>query len=272
MKFSEIVQAYKDKGLPEREALLLIAKVLGKKKEYVIAHFYDDCPEEFLESVITLFEKRLTGYPLQYIIGEVEFYGRTFYIEEGVLIPRWETEGLVELSLEYIRKYKLRKVLDIGVGSGVIAITIALECANDKELSALGVEVFGTDVNEKAIALARKNAMRYSVKCDFRLGEYAEPFKDDWDSIDIIVSNPPYVRKGTQLQKELEFEPQEALFGGEDGLEFYKEFFKRYETSGKIVIMEIGEDQGEKLKALTGGEVLKDLAGKDRYLIVNKRG
>ncbi|MFN3328627.1 MAG: hypothetical protein ACK40U_07225, partial [Fervidobacterium pennivorans] len=74
------------------------------------------------------------------------------------------------------------------------------------------------------------------------------------------------------LQKELEFEPQEALFGGEDGLEFYKEFFKRYETSGKIVIMEIGEDQGEKLKALTGGEVLKDLAGKDRYLIVNKRG
>ncbi|QIV78859.1 peptide chain release factor N(5)-glutamine methyltransferase [Fervidobacterium pennivorans subsp. carthaginiensis] len=271
MKFSEIVQTYKNKGLPEREALLLIGKAIGKKKEYVIAHFYDECPEEFLGTIIALFEKRLTGYPLQYIIGEVEFYGRMFYVEEGVLIPRWETEGLVDLSLEYIRKYKLRKVLDIGVGSGVIAISIALECASDKELSALGVEVLGTDVNEKAIALARKNAMRYSIKCDFRLGEFAEPFRNDWDSIDMIVSNPPYVRKDVTLQKELEFEPQEALFGGEDGLEFYREFFKRYDTSGKIVIMEIGEDQGEKLKALTGGEVLKDLAGKDRYLIVNKR-
>ncbi|AMW33055.1 peptide chain release factor N(5)-glutamine methyltransferase [Fervidobacterium islandicum] len=271
MKFSEIVRTYKERGLPEREALLLIGKVLGKRKEYVIAHYDEECPDEQLDSIIHLFEKRLTGYPLQYIVGEVEFYGRLFYIEEGVLIPRWETEGLVDLSLEYIRKYKLRKVLDIGVGSGVIAVTIALECATNKELSTLGVKVLGTDVNEKAIRLAKKNAERYGISCEFRLGSYAEPFRKEWDSIELVVSNPPYVRNNAKLQKELDFEPKEALFAGEDGLDFYREFFNRYDISGKIVIMEIGEDQGEKLISLTGGKILKDLAGKDRYLVIEPR-
>jgi len=262
MTFSEVIRIYKEKGLPEREALLLIGKIINKKKEYILAHINEECPEDQLEEIIQLFEKRKNGYPLQYILSEVEFYGRTFYVEEGVLIPRWETEGLVDICKEYIHKYNLKRVLDIGVGSGVIAVTIAVECKS--------VQVYGTDISQKAISVAQKNAMRYSVDCDFRLGKFAEPFLDVFDNIELIVSNPPYVREGTVIQKELEYEPAEALFAGYDGLNFYREFFKRYNLEGKIVIMEIGDDQGNYLSSLTGGKVLKDLAGKDRYLVIDK--
>ncbi|WP_448377337.1 peptide chain release factor N(5)-glutamine methyltransferase [Fervidobacterium sp.] len=262
MTFSEIIKIYTEKGLPEREALLLIGKVIKQKKEYIIAHRYDECPKEYLEYIFELFEKRFNGYPLQYILGEVEFYGRMFYIEEGVLIPRWETEGLIDICKEYVRRYDLKNIIDIGVGSGVIAITIALECNN--------VRVYGTDISEKAIALSQRNANRYGANCTFKCGEFAEPFLDLFDTIQLIVSNPPYVRTDAKLQKELNYEPREALFSGEDGLNFYRELFKRYNLEGKIVVMEIGDDQGEYLKNLTGGHILKDLSGKDRYLVVDK--
>lgn len=255
MKISEVLKLYKEKGLPEREALILISKVLERSKEFVISHDELECPEQAIE----LLEKRLTGYPLQYILGEVEFFGRKFYIEEGVLIPRWETEGLVEIAIDLIRKNGIKKVLEIGVGSGVILITLALET---------GVECYGTDINPKAIKVTRKNSQMYNVNCELKLGEYAEPFIEEFDEIELIVSNPPYVRADAVLPIEVQYEPPDALFAGKDGLDFYKKFFERYNIQGKIVVMEIGEDQGEALRKLTGGEILKDLAGKDRYLVV----
>lgn len=257
LTISQVLKLYKQRGLPEREALILIGYAMNKPKEFVIAHDDLICPE----GAINLLEKRLNGYPLQYIIGEVEFYGRRFFVEEGVLIPRWETEGLVDIAIEYIKNYDLKYALDIGVGSGVILVTLALET---------GIKVFGTDVSEKAIDVTLKNAKRYNVECEVKLGEFAEPFIERFDSIQLIISNPPYVREGAKLQKELDFEPKQALFGGEDGLNFYRIFFNRYNIDGKIVVMEIGEDQGEVLRQLTGGIIRKDLAGKDRYLIVDR--
>jgi len=254
---SEILQIYKANGLPEREALILIAFVLGKSREYVLSHQELDCPNDAIE----LLEKRLTGYPLQYIIGNVEFYGRQFIVQEGVLIPRWETEGLVELAIEYIRRYNVKTVAEIGVGSGVISVTLAIET---------GAFVLGTDISPKALEVSYENAKRHGVEhlVSFRLGNYLEPFEDILDSVEMIVSNPPYVRQGADVQRELLYEPKEALFAGEEGLNFYREFFNRYNIKGKIVLMEIGDDQGTFLQKLTGGKCIKDLAGKDRYLVI----
>lgn len=262
MKLVEIVRLYKSKGLRETEVRRIIAKQLGVTKEWVLAHEVDEF-EGDIEELFAKLEKRARGYPLQYILGEVEFYGRTFKIEEGILIPRWETEGLVELALGLISSRGVRTVAEIGVGSGVIAVTIAAES---------NVNVLGTDINERAIRLSLENAELHEVRhlVDFRCGSFLEPFEERFDEIEMIVSNPPYVRLGVDVPIEVKHEPPEALYAGEDGLDFYREFFRRYATSGKVVLMEIGEDQGEKLKELTGGEVLKDLAGKDRYLLVER--
>lgn len=257
---SEILQIYKNRGLPKREALILIALVLGKSREYVLSHQELECPNDAIE----LLEKRLTGYPLQYIVGNVEFYGRQFIVQEGVLIPRWETEGLVELAIEYIKNYNIKKVAEIGLGSGVISVTLAIET---------GAFVFGTDISPKALEVSYENAKRHSIEhlVSFRLGNYLEPFEDILDNIEMVISNPPYVKQGFCVQRELLYEPPESLFAGEDGLIFYREFFNRYNIKGKIVIMEIGEDQGESLRKITGGEIVKDIAGKDRYLVINDK-
>lgn len=259
MKLYDLISQYKACGLSEREIILIASHLTGKSKEYLIAHPETECPNE----VLGLLDLRLEGYPLQYILGSVEFYGRTFKVEEGVLIPRWETEGLVEIAIDIIRRKQIKLVADIGVGSGVIAVTLALET---------GVTVLGTDVERKPLEVTLKNAKTYGVedKIELRLGEFLEPFKERYAEFQLIVSNPPYVKCGTPLQKELLYEPECALFGGVDGLDFYREFFRRYDVTGKIVLMEIGEDQGEELKRMTGGTVLKDLAGKDRYLLVER--
>ncbi len=257
MNVLEAGKLFKENGLPEKEALILLAYLTGKTKEYFIAHPEYEVPEKLKE----LLELRKKGYPLQYITKEVEFYGRKFYVEEGVLIPRWETEGLVELAIDIMRKRNLKYAADIGVGSGVIAVTIALETQ---------AFVYGTDINDKAIEVTQKNVEKYNLndRIVIKKGRYLEPFSDILDKIEIIVSNPPYVRNNAMLQKEVTFEPSTALFAGEDGLDFYREFFKNYTLKGKIVLLEIGEDQGKYLKSLTDGKVLKDLSGRDRYLLV----
>ena len=254
---SEILRTYKAKGLPEREALILIAFVLGKSREYVLSHQELECPDGAIE----LLEKRLTGYPLQYIVGNVEFYGRQFTVEEGILIPRWETEGLVELAIECIKRFNVKTVAEIGIGSGIISVTLAIET---------GASVLGTDINPKALEISYANAKRHNVEhlVSFKLGSYLEPFEERFDDIDMIISNPPYVREGIEVQRELLYEPKEALFAGEDGLNFYREFFNRYNIKGKIVVMEIGDDQCAFLQKLTDGKCIKDLAGKDRYLVI----
>ncbi len=257
MNVLEATKLFKDNGLPEKEALILLAFLTGKSKEYFIAHPEYEVPEKLNEFL----ELRKKGYPLQYIAKEVEFFKRKFYVEEGVLIPRWETEGLVELAVDIIHKRNIKYVAEIGVGSGVIAVTIALET------EAL---VYGTDINDKAIEVTLKNVEKYNLndRIIIKKGYYLEPFLDILDRIELIISNPPYVRNSTNLQKEVTFEPSTALFAGEDGLDFYRTFFKKYYLQGKIILMEIGEDQGNYLETLTGGKILKDLSGKDRYLFV----
>ncbi|MBB6061689.1 release factor glutamine methyltransferase [Thermosipho japonicus] len=260
MTVYEALKIFKDRGLPELEAYLVIKKITGKTKEYLVIHpEYQFCEKNFFD----LLNKRLIGFPLAYLLNEKSFYKHNFYVEEGVLIPRPETELLVENALKIINKEKIKKVAEIGVGSGAVIISILLE------RNCIG---FGTDISKKALEIAKKNAKKFNVldRLDLRLGKFLEPFKNEYDEIELIVSNPPYVKNNSDLQKEVMFEPKEALLGGEDGLDFYREFLSSYDLQGKIVIMEIGHDQGDFFRK-KGWDVIKDYSGNDRIVIKDFR-
>ncbi|AJG40319.1 SAM-dependent methyltransferase [Thermotoga sp. RQ7] len=249
---------------PVLEAILIAAKVLGVRKEDVVTK--DIIVSEKEKSIIKeLVEKRANGYPLHYILGEKEFMGLSFFVEEGVFIPRPETEELVEMALDLIKRYGLRVVADVGTGSGAIGVSIA---------KFSGAIVFATDISEKAVEVSLKNAKRHGVLDRFvvKRGRFLEPFEKDYEKIEMILSNPPYVKMSARLPQDVLFEPSEALFAGEDGLDFYREFFRRYSTEGKIVLMEIGEDQVEELKKIVpGAAFLKDTSGRYRFLHINRR-
>ncbi|QTA37854.1 peptide chain release factor N(5)-glutamine methyltransferase [Thermosipho ferrireducens] len=256
MKIGEAIKISKRMGLPETEALILLSYLSGNSKEYLLSHLEEECNEKFFLFV----KKRLSGYPLHYIIKKKHFFKGEFYVEEGVFIPRFETEGLVELAIDIIKRRKIGTIAEIGVGSGAVSVSILCET---------NVRALGTDVSEKAIKVTRLNASNFGVesRIDLRKGRFLEPFRSEYKNIELIISNPPYVRQGAILPEDVTFEPPEALFGGEDGLYFYKEFFKLYDTSGKIVLMEIGDDQGEYFRK-QNITVLKDYSGKDRYILV----
>ncbi|ABR31268.1 SAM-dependent methyltransferase [Thermosipho melanesiensis] len=260
MKVFEVVRIFRENGLPESEAYIVLKYLTGKPKEFFIAH-----PEYELKEVglIDLINLRLKRYPLSYITREKGFFKRNFYVEEGVLIPRPETEMLVEITIDLIKKNKIRKIAEVGVGSGAIIISILLntDCTG-----------YATDISEKAIKVSKINAKRYGVEGRLKIvkGSYLEPFLRKWDEIELIVSNPPYVRLDATLDLEVGYEPKEALYGGKDGLDFYRNFLKMYDFSGKIVVMEIGHDQGEWFKR-KGWEVIKDYSGQDRIVIKDFR-
>ncbi|PLV59212.1 peptide chain release factor N(5)-glutamine methyltransferase [Thermotoga sp. KOL6] len=248
---------------PSLEVLLIASKVLGVRKEDLLSKNIF-VPADRERNLRQLVMKRATGYPLHYILGEKEFMGLSFYVEEGIFIPRPETEELVELALDIIKKYNVRVVADIGTGSGAIGVSVA---------KFADVIVLATDISEKAVEVSKKNARRHRVLERFlvKRGGFLEPFREKFDLIDMILSNPPYVREGAKLPRDVLFEPSEALFGGKDGLNFYKEFFRRYNVEGKIVLMEIGEDQVEALKKLVPeAEFLKDSSGRFRFLLLNR--
>ena len=260
MRIKEAIEISRQHGLPDLEAHIIIQFISGKTKEFIIAHpNFEIDDEKFME----LIEKRKTGYPIQYIVKGKEFYKNWFYIEEGVLIPRQETELLVEIAIQYIKKYRLEKIAEIGVGSGAIIISILLETQT------IG---YGTDILEKALEITKLNAKRLNVedRLYLRKGSFLEPFKDIYYDLELIVSNPPYVKNNAILPPEVCWEPKEALYGGKDGLEFYRNFLNKYDLSGKIVMLEIGHDQGGFFRKL-GWNVEKDYSGNDRIVIFNGR-
>jgi release factor glutamine methyltransferase len=260
MTIKDAIEISRKNGLPDLEAHIIIQFLTGKTKEFIIAHpDFEIDAEKFIEIV----EKRKVGYPIQYIVKGKEFYKSWFYVEEGVLIPRQETELLVEISIKYIKKYNLEKIAEIGVGSGAIIISILLE------VQAIG---YGTDILDKALEITKINAKRLNVEDRLYLkkGPFLEPFKGIYKDIELIVSNPPYVKNSAILPPEVKWEPKEALYGGEDGLEFYRKFLNNYDLSGKIVVLEIGHDQGDFFRKL-GWEVIKDYSGNDRIVVFNGR-
>ena len=210
------------------------------------------------------------NYPIQYLIGHVNFYGNKIMVNKNVLIPRYETETLIAKTLEYLDALNLvpESALEIGTGSGCISITLKKQ----KPI----VEITAIEISRKALKLAKKNAKYNKCKINFIKKDMFKyhPF----NKYDILISNPPYIREKDIIDPQTSFEPNLALYGGKDGLKYYEQIFKIAKSSLKpkhLIALEIGEEQGKALKKLAKKhfpkdviKIEKDLPGKDRYLFV----
>lgn len=213
-------------------------------------------------------EKIENDYPVQYLIGNVSFYGYPIIVNEDVLIPRFETEYLVEKTIAYIHKLNINKptILDIGTGSGCIAITLAKEL-KDAKITAL-------DISKKALAIAKKNIKLNKVLIKLKKVDILNtPIKENYD---VIISNPPYIALNEKVDPATKFEPQQALFANDNGLEYYKCIINNLKNIDfKICAFEIGMTQKEALcnyinNTLSNVKIdcQKDYNNKDRYLFI----
>lgn len=255
------VKDFLREGDPE-EGVLILMYVMDMTRSQV--YFTREIPEEFLEEAQEIRKRRATGMPLQYAIGRWNFYGRDFKVDERALIPRPETERLVEETLALARPKD--RILDLCTGTGAIGITLALE--GDFELVA-------SDIDRGALELAKENVERLQAPNITLVA--SDLYQNLKGAYDIIVSNPPYVtaEEMKSLEPELSYEPEKALYGGEDGLFFYREIVKgagkRLRPGGHL-LMEIGSAQGNRVFDMckTAGfedvKIIKDYTGRDRVI------
>ena len=262
------------------DAEVLLSHIIVKDRVWLITHRDDVLDEKLQRDFADMIQRRTRREPLQHIIGNQEFWGLVFKVSPDVLIPRPETEFIVEAALAIVQdRNTLVRIIDLCTGSGCIAVSLA------KELTA--ARVIATDVSEKALAVARENTRRHGVSehIRFLLGDLFEPLEelDIRGQMDIIVSNPPYVQAGvlSTLQPEVrDYEPEIALISGPEGTEMAKRIIQRapeYLKKNGALIMEMGLGQAKALTRMveaTGAygysELLKDLAGIERVLIVRK--
>jgi release factor glutamine methyltransferase len=230
------------KLIPASEARLLLMHVASIRAAEIAAHPERDLPSGKVPEFMSLLARRVAGEPIAYLVGRREFYGRDFNVTPAVLIPRPETELLVEVGLGKVSRGGTPHVLDLGAGSGCVAITLALE---------LGCEVTAVDVSADALAVARENAERLGARVDF--------IESDWfgavtGQFDLIVGNPPYVAEGDPhlVEGDLRFEPMGALASG-DGLDAIRRILAdapRHLAPGGWLLLEHGYDQAEAMRTL----------------------
>jgi len=203
--------AWARKQIQPSEARLLLRHVCRTSAAYLAAWPEKPLPAAQWEAFQHLVERRITGEPIAYLTGEREFYGRSFLVNASVLIPRPETELLIELAVAHFAAVPNPKVLDLGTGSGVLAVTLALELDRP--------EITAIDVSRDALAVASTNALRFGVGITFLWSDWYALLKRE-DRFQLIVANPPYIVEGDPhlTQGDLRFEPLAALASGQDGL------------------------------------------------------
>ncbi|WP_399522362.1 peptide chain release factor N(5)-glutamine methyltransferase [uncultured Anaerococcus sp.] len=250
-------------------SLIALTYILGKSKSYVLMNQNLDLNSEQNQRLNDIINKRKDSYPLQYAIGEWEFYNIKLKVDERALIPRFETEIIVD----YLIKSPItkEKILDIGTGTGAIALALAKNIKNTL--------VIGSDIEDKALSLACENKVLTGIKnVDFIKSDL---FADISGTYDLIVSNPPYIDKKDyeSLDKELYYEPKSALYGGEDGLDFYRKIISeasKYLNNQGHLVFEIGYNQKEILNNLLSKQGfvniqnIKDFNDFDRFIIAQK--
>ncbi len=252
--------------LPRLEAHLLWQRVLGVTRAWLIAHDADPLDPARVAAYRALEARRAAGEPIAYILGHREFFGRDFQVTPAVLIPRPDTELLVECGLRAIRDVREPHVLDLGTGSGIVAVTLALERPDAR--------VRATDLSAEALDVARKNARDLGAKLLFSHGNWYDTELGS-ARFDLIVSNPPYIPEGDipGLEPEVrDYDPQLALDGGADGLDVYREIAKvvRNPLRPMRLVLEVGAGQASDVTDIfsaAGWRPLgrqKDLGGHDR--------
>jgi release factor glutamine methyltransferase len=262
------------------DAEVLLGHVLNRDRAWLVAHYPDALDEGARRSYEGLLDRRAAREPLQYITGHQEFWGLDFVVTPAVLIPRPETELVVESAGMALDGVAYPVIIDLCTGSGCIAVSLAREWAEAK--------FFATDRSPAALAVAQRNAERHGVadRIRFLEGDLFEPLAglDIRGSIDVIVTNPPYVKSGelASLQPEVrDFEPEVALSAGTEGTEISARIISAspaYLRSGGWLIMEMGMGQGAMLYRLAERagaygkiEILRDLAGIERVITATKR-
>ena len=240
------------------------------KPEYITDTDWKLLKERYPDNIEEVLDKLEAHYPVQYLIGNVEFLNTIIHVDERVLIPRFETELLVEKTIQKLKKMKLENpnILELGTGSG--CISIALKKNIDCKVSAV-------DISEDAIQVARENATLNKVSIDFKVQDM---LNINYEGYDLIISNPPYVSETEPVGKETQYEPQNALFAKEKGLFFYQEIIKKISelsTEPKLIAFEIGMTQGNELLEFSKkhlstmtSSIKKDLTGRDRYLFIER--
>jgi len=266
---------------PRKESEKILLSTLKKDLTFLILNEDFKLTQEEIDIFFKKVARRASGEPLEYITNQVSFYSKIFFIDYGALIPRPETEILVDFAFQEILKLSPKnqiQILEIGIGSGAISISLAEKLKNAN----LDFKIIGIDISQNALKIAKKNIenFNYSSKIQILQSDLFQNLHSQF--FDLIISNPPYISENLKgkLQKELEFEPEIALFSGNDGAELFrrllKEFFNRPE---KILICEMGFDQ----KKIIQDEVCKlantdyqlifyqDLANLDRGFILKKK-
>lgn len=282
----DIIKIFKDKGIvnPEREAEILLSYSLEMSRSEIYLNsdkVLKDIEKTQLEKKI---QKRIEKIPLQYITEHQEFMGMDFLIEKGVLIPRSETEILVEEVIKKLKNYKYSdnlEVADLGTGTGVIAISIAKFIDN--------ITIYATDISKKSLQIALKNAQKHDCedKIIFLHGDLFEPFigRIEKNSLDEIISNPPYIDSYDfrLLPPEIkDNEPKIALSGGIDGLDYYRKIIRKspkYLKKNGFIALEVGVGQAKKVKELIlkennfkqDIEIINDYLGIERVVIACRK-
>ncbi|MDY0404549.1 peptide chain release factor N(5)-glutamine methyltransferase [Virgibacillus sp. 179-BFC.A HS] len=260
----------------EHVAQILLAHYLGVSRSEFFARMQEEVPRDVVNEFQAAIRRHVqTGIPVQHLMGYEIFYGRKFKVNKDVLIPRPETEELVYHAITAVQKNRKPgeaiTIVDVGTGSGIIAITLALELED--------VFVYATDLSDAALAVAKENAGQLGADVTFLQGNFLEPFIRKALRADLVISNPPYIafsEKESMSRTVTDFDPGLALFADHEGLAAYEEIIAQLPdaiANHAHVMFEIGYQQGEAVRALIQKtfpqgitHVLKDINGKDRIV------
>lgn len=241
---------------PAFETMCVFEQKFSLSRAGLITHGNDEFSEKNLRDLCNILDKRAKKLPLQYILGSWDFCGFEFFVGEGVLIPRDDTEVLVDLCLEFLEKRQSRKTVDLCAGSG--AISVALKKLADADVTAV-------ELSKEAFAYLEKNSAHNRAELCMINGDIFKCHKDfENGSLDLIVSNPPYIRSEEiiTLQEEVQKEPKMALDGGTDGFDFYRSIIKNWSKKlkkGGALAFELGEGQADYVAELMQNEGYKDI-------------
>ena len=258
-------------GVPRLTAEVLLMHALGRDRSYLYAHSADPLTELAWIHYGRYLNERLKGKPTQYITHRQEFYGREFYVDERVLIPRPETEHLVEAALRHIQSSGSARVMDVGTGSGAIAVSLSLEA---------DCEVTASDISHAALEVAQRNSQRLGARGNFLQADLLDALAPQ--SIDLLISNPPYVpgADAANMQSEVrDWEPHVALFASDDGLGIYERLIGAAETAlrpGGRMMLELGYRSLEGVSQMLAArwsdvDITADLAGWPRVIAATLR-